>query len=249
LLDSKPYLITGGQGILGRALKDELFSDCYALDKTQFNLFDYSQMFNFLNTHHDEIKYVIHCAALTSLELCEKNRQLAYETNVVGTQNLINVISSINSMHHRKIKLVYISTACVFDGNTGDYDESYLPTPKNYYGLTKLIAEELVRYSKLDYIIFRTNFVERAKWKYPKAFSDRIGTYLYSDQVAKRIVELIDMVGIIHIAGKESISMLDMARKTDPNIQPITLKEYTGGVSLCRNMSLKSKLVNTTELK
>lgn len=249
MLDSKPYLITGGQGVLGRALKEELFSDCYSLDKSQFNLFDYSQMFNFLNTHHEEIKYVIHCAALTSLELCEKNKQLCYETNVVGTQNLINVIFMINSMHHSHIKLIYISTACVFDGIDGDYDESSLPTPKNYYGLTKLIAEELVRYSKLDHVIFRTNFVERCKWKYNKAFSDRLGTYLYSDQIARRIINLIDMVGIIHIAGNKSLSMLELARRTDPDIASMTLDDYAGRVNLCKNMTLKSKLVNTTELK
>lgn len=245
----KPYLITGGNGILGKALDDTLYKECYCLTKAQFNVLDFTQMFNFLNNHHGEIKYVIHCAAITSIVTCEENKKLAYDINVLGIQNLLTAINSINEIYNEKIKLIHVSTGCVFSGEEGNYDESSLPYPKNYYGLTKLIAEELVRYSKVDSVIFRTNFVERGKWKHEKAFSDRYGTYLYADQVAQRIIDLKDEIGILHITGDEKISMYQLAKKTNPDILPISLKEYTGKAKLCQDMSMISKTVKPIKLK
>ena len=60
---------------------------------------------------------------------------------------------------------------------------------KNFYALTKLIAEHEV--NKLpNHIIIRTNFVPKKTWPYPKAFTDRYGTYLFADQVAQGIQDV-----------------------------------------------------------
>ena len=91
-------------------------------------------------------------------------------------------------------------------------------------------------------MIIRTNFVSRKQWPYPKAFTDRFGTYLFSDQVANGIYEVIqnNLDGIIHIVGDEKISMYDLAKLTTPNIQPMTISEYSGP-HLTIDMSLDSK--------
>jgi dTDP-4-dehydrorhamnose reductase len=55
------------------------------------------------------------------------------------------------------------------------YDEDSIPNPKHFYGLTKLIAEEIVKTynsSKLQTYIVRTNFTTMP-WEYEKAFTDR----------------------------------------------------------------------------
>jgi nucleoside-diphosphate-sugar epimerase len=55
------------------------------------------------------------------------------------------------------------------------YDEDSIPAPKHYYGITKLVAEEIVKsYNDDNFqtIIVRTNFTTMP-WEYPKAFTDR----------------------------------------------------------------------------
>jgi nucleoside-diphosphate-sugar epimerase len=55
------------------------------------------------------------------------------------------------------------------------YDEDSIPSPKHYYGMTKLIAEEIIKSYNSDNFqttIARTNFTTMP-WEYPKAFTDR----------------------------------------------------------------------------
>ena len=135
----------------------------------------------------------------------------------------------------------YISTACVFDGHSGMYNETDSPSPENFYSSTKLLGEYEVKKLKKSLII-RTNFTSRRKWPYPKAFTDRFGTYLFSDQVAKGIKEVIEdnLDGIIHIVGEKRISMFELAKYTTNDIKPMTMDEYSGP-DLTIDMSLDTK--------
>jgi len=138
-------------------------------------------------------------------------------------------------------KFVYISTACIFDGHSGMYTENSIPYPENFYSLTKLLGEYEIGKLK-NSLIIRTNFVARKKWPYPKAFIDRFGTYLFSDQVAFGINDVIqnNLKGVVHIVGDKKISMFDLAKITTPEIQTITMQEYSGP-KLTIDMSLDSK--------
>jgi len=227
-------LITGGSGSLGLELK-KIFTSCLAPSRKDFDVTDKQKILDFLK--HNSIDVIIHTAAITSVRLCEKNKQLAWDTNVLGTKNLIDCILESKS----KVKFVYVSTACVFDGHSGMYDEDDLPYPENYYALTKLLGENEV--SKLnDFLIIRTNFVPKKTWPYPAAFTDRFGTYLFASNVATGIKEIIEnnMSGIIHIVGDKKISMFDLAKITTPNVLPMTIKNYQGP-PLTMDMSLDSK--------
>jgi len=99
-------------------------------------------------------------------------------------------------------------------------------------------------------LIIRTNFVARKKWPYQKAFTDRFGTYLFSDQVAFGINDVIknNIEGVVHIVGEKKISMFDLAKITTPEIQPITMQEYSGP-KLTIDMSLDSKRWKKYSLK
>ena len=137
---------------------------------------------------------------------------------------------------------MYISTACVFDGRSGMRNEDELPHPTNFYSSTKLLGEHEIK--KLNKsLVVRTNFTGRKKWPYPKAFTDRFGTYLFSDQVAKGIKEVIEhnLEGIVHIVGEKRISMFELAKYTTPDIEPMTINEYSGP-NLTIDMSLDTKL-------
>ena len=91
-------------------------------------------------------------------------------------------------------------------------------------------------------VIVRANFVPKERWPHPKAFEDRFGTYLFAGQVAKAIKEVVKerSTGVVHIAGTRRISMLELAKMTTPDIQPMTIKDYHGA-HLTVDMTLDSK--------
>ena len=235
-------LITGASGKLGRELV-KVFPRALKPSRQEFDITDRERVLNYLCTNDPKI--VIHTAALTNVTECEINREKAYKINVQGTENVVRFLSS-------NCYFVLISTACVFHGDVGDYTEHDLPYPKNYYSLTKLLAETIVKSSRLhNCLIIRTNFVAREKWRYPKAFIDRFGTYLFADDVALAIKETISAhtTGIIHICGVEKMSMFDLARITTPDIKPMTMKEYTGIAPLTVDMSLSSIRINPFKIR
>jgi len=227
-------LITGGSGILGTELKkffpNSLFPSHSVLDITNHEMvFDYFSK--------NEFDSIIHTAAMTSIRQCESEKKLSWSTNVVGTKNLIDATTEFRS----NSKFIYVSTACVFDGHTGMYKESSVPYPENFYALTKLIGEQFVKNLK-NHIIIRTNFVGKQKWMYPKAFTDRFGTYLFAENVASGIREIFDanIEGTIHIVGDKKLSMYDLAKISTPSIKPMTIDEYQGP-PLTMDMSLDTE--------
>jgi dTDP-4-dehydrorhamnose reductase len=171
--------------------------------------------------------------------------------NVEATRNLAYVISERPSGY-----FVFISTACVFSGDEPDrfYTENDVPYPKNFYGLTKFLAENLVKNTAdlrrtLLTLIIRTNFVSRGKWMYTTAFTDRFGTYLYSDQVAAAVIKFVDQrrTGTIHICGDRRVSMYELAKHNDLDVKPMTLQNYEGP-PLTVNMCLSSTIVPRIQL-
>jgi dTDP-4-dehydrorhamnose reductase len=227
-------LITGGSGKLGKELV-KVFPESLHPTRQELELKVKLQVDNYVSEKSPDV--IIHSAAITSVPFCEENRKEAYETNVVGTENLINACMN----HDAKCYFVLISTACVFRGDAGNYIETDLPYPKNYYALTKLLAEFVVNCSRLNFLIIRTNFAARIKWQYPKAFVDRYGTYLFASDVALAVKSVIQqkLTGIVHVRGEEKMSMFKLAKITTPTIKPMTLAEYHG-VPLTVDMSLSS---------
>jgi len=227
-------LITGVTGELGSQLKI-LFPDSISPSHQDFDICDLTSVKNIFN--NEKIDAVIHSAAFTSVRGCEENKPKTMEINVQGTKNLVNELKISNPMG----KFVYVSTACVFDGHSGMYHETSIPYPENFYSLTKLLGEQIANQLE-NSLIIRTNFVGRKKWPYPKAFTDRFGTYLFSDQVAQGIFDVYndDLNGIVHIVGDKKISMYELAQLTTPEIQPITMNDYVGP-RLTIDMSLDTK--------
>ena len=96
---------------------------------------------------------VIHIAAYGDVDGCERDKSLAWRINVVGTLNVMRLAAK-----YCKYAL-YLSTDYVFDGKKGEYVEDDPPCPINYYGLTKLVGEEIVRMSGVLYCIVRTSAI------------------------------------------------------------------------------------------
>ena len=237
-------LITGASGKLGRELK-KVYPNALTPTHQEMNLTNSEAINSYLSNHIPDI--VIHLAALVEIRECEENKELAWETNVLGTENLIKTCATFNSQCY----FVYLSTACVFYGDRGNYSEDDIPYPKNFYSLTKLLGEFVVKSHNLArWLIIRTNFIPRERWPYPKAFVDRWGTYLFADDLALAIKRVIDqkLTGIVHICGEDKVSMYQLAKITTPDIKPMTLAEYSGP-PLTEDMTLSSKRILPFKLR
>ena len=231
-MTQKITAITGSSGALGIELK-KYFPNALCPTHEKLDICDQDQVQNYFQ--ENKINNVIHTAAMTSVRECEKNKELAWKTNVEGTKNMVKAFKKTNGNY-----FVYISTACVFSGDEYSYTEESIPYPVNFYGMTKLIAEESVETIK-KHLVIRTNFVAKKTWPYPKAFTDRFGTYLFADQVANGINDIINekITGIIHVVGDKKISVFDLAKMTTPEIKPMTINDYLGP-KLTMDMSLET---------
>lgn len=227
-------LITGGTGSLGIELQ-KVFPGSISPTHEELDVTNKKQVKKIFQ--QNKIDTVIHTAAITKVRKCEEDKQLTWNVNVEGTKNLIDEIIHLKL----DINFVYVSTACVFDGHSEMYTEESIPYPENFYSLTKLLGEfEVNRLQNAT--IIRTNFVPRKTWPYEKAFTDRFGTYLFADQVANGINEIINdkLTGIVHVVGDKKISIFELAKITTPQIEPMTMKDYSGP-PVTIDMSLDSK--------
>jgi dTDP-4-dehydrorhamnose reductase len=226
-------LITGGTGSLGMELQ-KIFTENISPTHSELDITNKEQIKKIFQ--QNKIDTVIHTAAITKIRKCEYDKQLAWNVNVEGTKNLIDEIIRLKL----NINFVYVSTACVFDGHSGMYTEKSIPYPENFYSLTKLLGEFEV--SQLpNATIIRTNFVPKKPWPYEKAFTDRYGTYLFAEQVANGIHDVIQekLIGIVHVVGDKKMSVFELAKMTTPQIEPMTINDYSGP-PLTMDMSLDS---------
>lgn len=229
-------LITGAGGALGSSLK-KVFRNAFCPTHKEMDITNPSSVNKVILGYKPNI--LIHAAALVGIRECEDDKKKAWLTNVEGTQNIVNAAKKLDNSCY----LMYMSTACVFAGeNKKFYAEDDIPSPKNYYSLTKLLGEIITRQYGNSCII-RTNFVPKQEWKYPRAFVDRFGTYLFADQAAKGISDVCKKreKGIVHIVGDKRMSMHELALLAgSKNVGKMTLNEYNGP-ALTVDMSLSTK--------
>src|SRR5215831_18335452 len=84
---------------------------------------------------------VIHPAAIADVDACERDHALASAVNVEGAANLARASVAVGA------HFIHVSTDYVFDGSEvdpGPYAETAPTHPVNYYGETKLEAEQVV---------------------------------------------------------------------------------------------------------
>jgi dTDP-4-dehydrorhamnose reductase len=230
-MDWMRILITGASGMLGKALIFENKAN-YSLYGTylstnldikevtllRIDICDKNSFSEVISKIVPDI--IIHTAALTNVDLCEKKKEVAYKVNVVGTENVVESAKKVNA------KLIYISTDFVFDGKNGNYTEEDPPNPINYYGITKLKGEEISLTYKNSLIIRTSIFglnhlgskpgiegiiedVKRGKKIYAPV--DSFYSPISVISLAKIIYYLIEnnASGVYHIGSRERISRFD----------------------------------------
>jgi len=96
---------------------------------------------------------IIHTAAMTQVDDCERQPEKCHDVNVLGTKNLLTWTKRADAF------LLLLSTDFIFDGRNGPYREEDPPQPISHYGQSKLDAEYLVRTHLQQWAIARTVLV------------------------------------------------------------------------------------------
>ncbi|WP_379093625.1 SDR family oxidoreductase [Pedobacter sp. UC225_65] len=164
----KTVLVTGSNGLLGQKITEKILKEggvnLIATAKgenrfpikegylyTEMDILDPEAVKKVIEQHKPDA--IIHTAAMTNVDTCEDQKELAYQLNVEAVQTLVVLCEEHN------IQLVHLSTDFIFDGENGPYDELASPNPLSYYGETKLRAEEVIKNSKAKWAILRTIIV------------------------------------------------------------------------------------------
>jgi dTDP-4-dehydrorhamnose reductase len=234
-------LITGSEGQLGRDLTavlsgHELYPFDMDLDITQAD----SVMARVADIKPD---IILHCAAMTNVDGCEENPDMAYAVNAIGAGNVALAARKTGA------SMVYVSTDFVFDGTKKTpYNEFDAVNPLSVYGRSKLAGEMFVERFLPEAYIVRTawlygrighNFVKTmlrlaAEKDEIGVVNDQSGSPTFSLDLANRIAELMETgwYGTYHATNSGETTWYDFARAIlknggfDPEkIKPISSAE------------------------
>lgn len=255
-------LVTGASGQLGYDVMKELKRrniECVGVSSQQFDITDFEAADKFITNYKPEA--IIHCAAYTAVDKAENEGADCWKVNVLGTENIAKICQKIAA------KLLYISTDYVFPGVGDDFYETEDKTkPVNFYGLTKLEGEQIVRALLTKYFIVRiswvfgchgSNFVKTIL-KLGEAHAelnivaDQIGSPTYTVDAGKILCDMIstDKYGVYHVTNEGSCSWADFAREIlaqagkNVEINNISTRDYPTRAARPLNSRLsKSKLL------
>ena len=236
-------LITGGKGMLGRTLQQSWQDwELIIADLPEADICDPAGFDKLIAESKPDA--VVHCAAMTQVDRCETESELAYKLNAFGT----GVVAS--ACHRHGVKLAAISTDYVFSGDMGrPCHEWDIPAPKTVYGASKLAGEEMVRIHCPDHLIVRVawlygvggpSFVHTirkaaAEGKDLKVVQDQIGNPTSAFAVANHLrllLERPELTGTFHLTCEGEASWYEFACELtrlaglSPKIEPCTGKEF-----------------------
>lgn len=171
---------------------------------------------------------VVNCAAMTQVDACEADKDACWRVNVEAVETLARQCLAFGT------RLVQVSTDFVFDGEDGPYAEGVRPRPVNFYGKTKLAAENAVRGAGLEqWAIARTVLVygtgralsrsnialwiidRLSKGESISVVNDQWRTPTYAPDLAAGLERIVRFgkTGVFHLSGREFLSVCDFARE------------------------------------
>lgn len=223
-------LITGAFGQLGNSLKnflsinDEVFRTGLNIPTggkgLQLNIVDKIMLKDIISSISPDV--IINLAALTNVDFCESNPEIAKEVNTNGVQNLVDVFSG---------KIIHLSTDYVFDGLKGPYKEEDQINPISVYGKTKYDAEKivldknnnLVLRANVLYNMFGNNKASFLNWVVNnlknknsiQVVNDQFNNPTWTESIAEILVNCLNknMSGLYHWGDQDYLSRYDFAIK------------------------------------
>jgi len=227
------FLVTGSAGLVGsQIVKDLITQDhqvysCYNDSipqsgiPTKLDLTNQNDIKNTIQKIQPDL--VIHLGAMTGVDLCEVEQNLAMNINAKATETLANESAKQQAF------FVYVSTDYVFDGKTGMKKGNDLPNPLGFYGKSKLAGETVLNNLSSGWCIARTSTpfgIHPTKKSFPlwvkenleskkeiSVLTDQFTSPTYVPNLSKMLIEVTtrQITGIIHLAGATRISRYSLA--------------------------------------
>ncbi|MFA6490146.1 MAG: SDR family oxidoreductase [Candidatus Micrarchaeia archaeon] len=230
------YLVTGASGFVGHYLCSRLASAGHAVipathsrkiglgGEIQFDICNANSARKAISDSAPDA--VIHCAAMTDVDECERQPALAEKINASAVEGICEAANSSGA------KLVFLSTSFVFGSQGGILDEESRPLPINAYGTSKFHGESCVAEHSKDFLILRIDqpFGPRAEWQKQdmvawtlsrarqgrefNVVSDWFNQPTYLPDLFMAMDSLIGKKqrGLFHCTGQERISRFEWAR-------------------------------------
>jgi len=210
---------------------------------------------------------VIHAAAIADINFCEANTDTADEVNIVLTRTVVELCREGGA------RLVFVSTDTIFDGEKGNYVESDPPGPVNYYGHTKVMAEERVQERLHDWVIARPAIVLGLPFfsegnsalvrllaalragQQVKALINEVRSPIDVITLGEALLELAgnDYQGILHLGGNDRVERPSFCRQIAQRlgfspelIVPVNAKGISGRAPRPRDVSLDNSKARAT---
>lgn len=266
-------LITGSNGFLGQHLCTNLASKGFDVIATSrgSNKIEHQKNMQFQAvdvTKKNEIENVlqqfkpnviVHNAAMSKPDDCHNNHDECILQNVTATKYLVEVAKKMNCY------FIYISTDFVF-GENGPHREEAAKEPLNFYGKSKLMAEEIVINSGLKYAIMRPVFIYGKQLPNMKStflhwvknslsngqkinvVNDQQRTPTFVNDICNGLITMIEkqVVGDFHLAGKNILTPYQMAVILANTLQldaslitPVTSETFVEPVKRAKKSGLK----------
>jgi len=213
--------VAGASGRLGTELVSLLGDGCIGMDLPVLDITSPVSIEKAVAEHDPAA--IVNCAAITDVDLCQRNPELAIKVHVDGVANLASTGR----------RLITISTDHVFGGERGGtrtvpYDEDDRPSPVNVYGESKLAGESEALGARSDNIVIRTSWLFSGReglcpfiWNSlasrgrVKAVKDQVACFTYAPDLAGAILRLLNTGygGIFHLVNTPGLSPAVLARR------------------------------------
>ena len=236
--------ICGAGGRVGRKMTDILASRPVELLLTDVDSVDITDSEAVMEyAHINRPHYIVNCAGLTDVAVCEARPEEAYRVNALGARNL-----SV-AARKGKSRLVQMSTDDVFDGESQvPYTEFDPASPRTVYGKSKMAGENFVREFCSRHIIVRSSWIfgegspylgrilEMARQgKNIRAASDQMASPTGADGLAAKVIELMEYGedGLYHVTGQGCCSRYELAKEAvrlagyQVPVEPVNASEDT----------------------
>lgn len=130
-INNMHILLTGSTGLLGSTLLPLLKKKEHTVEPFKGDIADAEDV----SSVHLGFDWVIHAAAMTDVNACEREKKRCHEVNALGVKNMVEAARRCSA------GFTYVSTVSVFDGAIGNYKESDSPNPSNEYNKSKHAGE------------------------------------------------------------------------------------------------------------
>lgn len=200
-------VVTGADGQVGAEVVKRaklLRFDVISCTRENVDITDVDQVRQFLIKASPDI--LINAAAYTAVDMAEKQEEAAFQANGVGVGNLSNIARKLG------IPLLHLSTDYVFDGTKDSaYSEDDETNPINVYGHSKLLGENYLEQTGINYINIRTS------WVFGLQGNNFVKTITEKGRCEKELSIVSDQIGGPTFAPDIAKVLLDIVIKTQEN--------------------------------